>query len=36
MPKMNIVKRERINAPIEKVYETLTHMSTWQKPFRNI
>lgn len=30
MPKMNIVKRKLINAPIDKVYDTLNHMSTWQ------
>lgn len=30
MPKMNIVKRKQINAPVEKVFETLNHMSNWQ------
>ena len=30
MPKMNIVKRKLINAPVEKVYKTLNHMSTWR------
>ncbi|MGK0317049.1 MAG: putative transcriptional regulator YdeE/uncharacterized protein YndB with AHSA1/START domain [Saprospiraceae bacterium] len=30
MPKINIIKRKLINAPVEKVYETLSHMSTWQ------
>jgi len=30
MPKMNIVKRKQINAPVEKVFQTLNRMSTWQ------
>jgi len=30
MPKMNIVRREHINAPIDKVYNTLHSMKSWQ------
>ena len=28
---MNIVKRKVISASVEKVYECLSHLSTWQK-----
>jgi len=31
MPKMNIVKTKQINAPISKVYNVLSDMSSWSK-----
>jgi predicted transcriptional regulator YdeE len=31
MPKMNIVKKKQINAPVSKVYDVLADMSSWSK-----
>lgn len=31
MPQINIIKRKQINAPLDKVYQTINRMSTWKR-----